>query len=301
MTPSADAPRSPDRATLADAVARIAASVAGVAHRRGAAAGVVWEPGVIATSASAVGRAGEVTLAMPDGESVAGRVRGVDPGTDLAAVSFDGASPPAVERSASVPRAGDFVFAVGREPSGLVQASFGHVGAAAGEWRSWRGGRVDRLVRLDGGLYPGFDGAPVADALGHCLGVASSAFSRHHAVVLPPATVDRVLGALLAHGRVPQGYLGIAAQPVRALLDGQGTDGLLVSSVADEGPAARAGLMVGDVIVRAAGQPVASIEELRRLIGAKPVGSRLQLQASRGGHAVDLTLEVSERPVRGCH
>lgn len=72
------------------------------------------------------------------------------------------------------PRVDDVDCAVGRDPSGLTRASFGHIGLVAGEWRTWRGGRVDRLIRLGGGLYPGLypglDGAPVADASGQVLG-----------------------------------------------------------------------------------------------------------------------------------
>jgi S1-C subfamily serine protease len=294
---------SPDdiAATLPDAVERLAASVVAVVLRRGAASGVVWQPGVVVTAASSVWRASRLHLVLPDGEQVEGTLRGVDAGTDLAAIGFEGGAIPAVERDAAAePRVGDFVFAAGREPSGLVQASFGHVGAAAGEWRSWRGGRVERLIRLDGGLYPGLAGAAVADATGQCIGIASPAFSRLHGVVLPVATIDRVLTALLAHGRVPQGYLGIAAQPVRATLDGAGTDGLLVSSVAEGSPAALAGLLVGDVLVSAGGQPVASIEALRALL-SEQVGGRLRLQVARGGQAQELSLEVAERPQSHCH
>ncbi len=287
--------------SVADAVERVAASVVGIALRRGAAAGVVWRPGVVVTSASAMWRTRSVQLVLPGAEPVEGTLRGIDAGTDLAAIAFEGAAVPAVERAAAAaPRAGDFVFAVGREPSGLVQASFGHVGAAAGEWRSWRGGRVERLIRLDGGLYPGLAGAAVADASGQCIGIASPAFSRLHGVVLPVATVDRVLTALLTHGRVPQGYLGIAALPVRATLDGAGTDGLLVSSVAEGSPAAQAGLLVGDVLVSAGGQAVASIEALRACL-AEQIGGRLRLQVARGGQAQELLLDVAERPPSACH
>jgi S1-C subfamily serine protease len=238
---------------------------------------------------------------LPDGEPVSGQIRGVDPDTDLAAIAFEGAAVPPAERAAAAqPRVGDFVFAVGREASGRVQASFGHVGATGGPWRTWRGGRVERLVRLDGGLYPGLAGAPVADASGLVIGVASPALSRHHGVVLPVETIDRVLAQLLAHGRVRQGYLGLAAQPVRTMLDGAALEGLLVSSVADDGPAAKAGLLVGDVIVQAGGRPVSSIEALRDLLGNEQVGSRLRLKVVRGGQAAELSLDVEDRPGHAC-
>jgi S1-C subfamily serine protease len=189
------------------------------------------------------------------------------------------------------------VFAVGREPSGAVQASFGHVGAVGGAWRTWRGGRVERLIRLDGGLYPGLAGAAVGDASGRPLGVASAALSRHHGIVLPLETVGRVVEQLLVHGRLPHGYLGIAAQPVRALRDGIAVDGLLVSSLADDGPAARAGLLVGDVIVSLGGQPVGSLEGLRERL---QVGTQVDVDVARGGRAHSVSVLVAERPHARC-
>ena len=253
--------------SLPNSVEHLAASVVGLATRRTSGSGVVWRSGVVVTNASVLWRASRLSLVLPDGEQVPGEVRGLDGGTDLAAVTFAGGSIPVAERaSAASPRVGDFVFAVGRDTSGLTQASFGHVGLVGGEWRTWRGGRVDSLIRLDGGLYPGFAGAPLADATGQVIGVASNAHYRHHGVALPVATVDRVLDQLLAHGHVQQGYLGIAVQAVHAELDGTAVDGLLISSVADGGPASRAGLQVGDVIVKVGGEPVGSLSALRNLL-----------------------------------
>jgi S1-C subfamily serine protease len=258
----------------------------------------VWRGGVAVGSASALWRASGVAVVLPDGEQTDGTVRGIDPSTDLAVVSFAEHGVPAIERDADLAvRVGDVVFAVGREPSGAVQASFGHVGEVAGAWRTWRGGRVERLIRLDGGLYPGLAGAAVADASGRVLGVASAALSRHHGVVLPVATIERVVEQLLTHGRVQQGYLGIAAQPVRAQRDGVGVDGLLVSSVADEGPAARAGLLVGDVIVTLGGQPATSLESLR---DALQVGTEVMVDIARGGRAHTLSVQVGQRPQSRC-
>jgi S1-C subfamily serine protease len=283
---------------LADAVERVAASVVGLATRRQRSAGLLWRAGVAVGNASALWRASGVAVVLPDGEQVDGTVRGIDGSTDLAVVSFADRGAPAVARDLDVGvRVGDAVFAVGREPSGQLQASFGHIGAVAGPWRTWRGGRVERLIRLDGGLYPGLAGAAVGDASGRVLGVASAAFSRHHGVVLPVATIERVVEQLLTHGRVQQGYLGIAAQPVRAMRDGVGVDGLLVSSVADDGPAARAGLLVGDVIVALAGQPVTSLEGLRERL---QVGTQVEVGIARGGRADTVSLQVAERPHSRC-
>lgn len=283
---------------LADVVERVAASVVGLATRRHRGAGVLWRPGVVVGSAMLLWRASRVLVVRPDGEQVEGEIKGIDPTTDVAAIALDAGAAVVAEHAGDAPaRLGDFVFAVGREGSGHAQASFGHVGAVAGAWRTWRGGHIDRLIRLDGGLYPGFTGAAVADISGRVLGIASPAFSRHHGVVVPATTIERVLDQLLAHGRVQQGYLGIAAQPVRAMLDGTGVDGLLVSSVASDGPAARAGLLVGDVIVKLAGEPVSSLEDLRARLR---VGARVAAEVARGGRALGLALEVAERPHARC-
>jgi S1-C subfamily serine protease len=303
-------------ATLPDAVATVGASVLGLVTRRHAAAAVVWQPGVAVTSASALWRASQVQLVLPGGEAVQGTVRGLDAGTDLAAVTLDGGDVPAVhgalasgvdgvapadDYAAAAPRVGEFVFAVGREPEGGVHASFGHIGAVGGEWRSWRGGRIERLLRLDGGLYPGLVGAAVARADGRLLGIASPAFSRHHGVVLPAVTVSRVLRSLLAHGRVPRSHLGIAVQPVRASLAGNSVEGLLVSSVDAQGPAAGGGLLVGDVIVSANGRPTSSPSALQASLGDVAPGGDVALEVSRAGQAATLRVAVAERPAARCH
>lgn len=299
--------------TLPDAVARVAGAVAAVVTRRHAFAGVLWRPGWVVTSAAALWRAPRVQLVLPSGEAVAGRLRGTDPGTDLALLEVaaadgreaapSGAALP-TRAGAELPRVGDFVFAAGREPEGGVHASFGHVGATGGAWRSWRGGRFDSLVRLDGGLYPGLAGAAVATRDGRVLGIASPAFHRHHGVVVPAATIERVLDALLAHGHVPRSHLGIAVQPVRATLDGAPTEGLLVSSVADDSPAARGGLLVGDVIVEAQGRATRDPEALRATIADAAPGAALSLAIARAGQRVSLSVTVAEQPRAtegGCH
>ncbi len=295
------------QAGLADAVERLAASVVGLGtRRRGLSAGVLWNPGVVVTTASAIGHAGRIHVVQPDGETVIGEVRGTDPGTDLAVLAVPESAGPAALRRLDPPlRAGDFVMAVGRDASGLVHASFGHIGAAGPAWRTWRGGSVDRLLRLDGGLYPGLSGAPVADAQGQVVGIASPALSRHHGVVLPVGTVDRVSQALLHSGRVAQGYLGVAAQSVAlsaAMQAAAGTGaalGLLIAGLGDEGPAARAGLMVGDIVVSAGGRVVPDIETLRELLGAETIGARLPLRVLRGGQPLELSVDVAERQRTG--
>jgi S1-C subfamily serine protease len=289
-------------AGVADAVERVAASVVGLrARRMGTSTALSWRAGVLVSAAASVARASHVQIVLGDGEAVTGTVRGVDPGTDLAVIALDTQLPVAERRLDPPVRTGDFVFAAGRDAAGIVHASFGHVGAVAGAWRSWRGGHFDRLVRLDGGLYPGLMGAPVADSQGQVLGIASAALARHHGIVVPAVTIDRVIDALLAHGRVQRGHLGIAAQPValspamRSAADTQAAAGLLLSGVGEDSPAARAGLLVGDILVSVGGRPVPTIDALRDLLGADQIGSRLRLVVLRGGARQELSVEVGER------
>ena len=305
-TPPAAAGTSP---TLPDAVARVARSVVGIAGtRRGSASGCVWRQGVIVAPAHALWRAHGLRVVRPDGESAVAELKGLDSGTDLAALVVEGgAEMPAVERAADGERrAGEFVFAVARDGSGLAHASFGHIGATAGAWRSWRGGRIDRLIRLDGGLYPGFSGAPVADASGQVIGIATSALSRVHGIVLPASTVDRVVSQLLAQGRVAHGWLGVALQPVRlpdaqvASLDIEPGPGLLVTSVADDSPAAAAGMLLGDTLVALGGARITSIDALRDSLGGDKIGARLRAVVVRAGQRVELSIEIGERAPSRC-
>ncbi len=283
---------------LPDSIDAVAASVVALSSRHRSASGLLWQEGLVVTSASALWRSSSPSVILPDGERVAGEVLGSDVATDLALVRLASADSPVLARETPTPsRVGNFVFAVARSASCIVQASFGFVGSVAGEWKTWRGARVERLIRLDGGLYPGFEGAPVADAEGRLLGIASSALSRHHAIVLPVETVDRVVAQILAHGHVRRGYLGIAAQPVTVEWQGQDVGGLLVSSVADDGPAARGGLKVADVILQVGATPVGTLDALR---DALQPDQTVAVRTLRGDRQLELSIAVANRPTSRC-
>ena len=296
---------------LPDAVERVARSVVAVVpSRRSAGSATVWRDRFIVAAAHRVWRAERAQVVLPDGETASAAVKGVDPATDLALLALDDTAPappvPVRADAAAGSRAGEFVFAVARDGSGVTQASFGHIGAAAGAWRTWRGGRVDRLIRLDGGLYPGYSGAPVASAQGQTLGIATSGLTRMHGIVLPWSTVDRVLEQLQAHGRVAQGYVGVVAQAVRlgdnqaATLGVAAGGALLLTAVADDGPAAAAGLLLGDVLVAIDGARIESIDDLRDALGRRAIGDELKLLIARGGERKELTVRVGERAAGRC-
>jgi len=291
---------------LATLVERVAASTFAVRGRRGTlATAVIWQPGLVVTAAHVFRRApAAITLIGAEGQSVEATLVGLDSSTDIAlfrlAVTDATAFPPVATGDAAGVRAGQLVVAVGRSGEGDAIASSGIVNRAAGPWQTWLGGSLDRLIRLDGGVYEGLSGAPVADARGAVIGLATAALSRSYGIVVPASTVARVVAALLANGHVARPWLGIGAQPVpvAGVADGSeaaATTGLLISSLAPGGPAERAGLLIGDIVVRAAGQIAADLRALRDAL-AVHVGRVATLSILRGGVAREVEVQVGEWP-----
>jgi S1-C subfamily serine protease len=296
---------------IAAIVDKLGAGTVAILDRRGAiASGCVWRRGLVVTAAH-VFRRTPAALSLVDGAgaSRAATLVGIDSSTDLALFRLADADADALTalplaEAASV-RAGHFAIAVGRSGEGDIVASAGLVNRVGGPWQTWLGGSIDRLIRLDGGVYDGLSGAPVADADGAVIGVATAALSRSYGIVVPTSTVSRVVDALLAHGRVARPWLGIGAQtvplPGTAGAPAGDHSGLLVTSLAAGGPAERAGLLIGDIIVRAAGSAAASLSELRQAL-APHVGETVALAVLRGGAPLELQTSVGEWPgERRCH
>jgi len=207
---------------LADAVEDIGRSVVAVhASRHGASSGVIWRSGVVVTAAHTVRRDDGIRITLPDGSRVDAQLAGVDASTDVAALKFDAQWPDAAGiGDATSVRAGHFLFAVARDAQGQSSASFGIVAAVGGEWRTWRGGHIDRLIRLDGRLYTGFSGGPIGDGRGQVIGIGTAALSRHFGIVIPSSTVSRVVEQLLTSGRVRvRGSVDFMGQNVRGFME----------------------------------------------------------------------------------
>jgi S1-C subfamily serine protease len=294
---------------LAAIVERVGASTVAVLGRRDAvASGVAWRPGLVVTAAHAFRRTpAAVTLVGAGGTSIGAALVGMDSSTDIALfrAADESALPAADLGDAAALKAGHTVVAVGRSSDGDVVASQGIVNCAGGPWQTWLGGHVDRLIRLDGGVYDGLSGAPVADTRGAVVGIATAALSRSYGMVVPASTVTRVVDALLAHGRVARAWLGIGAQsvplpdapaPAAAAASAPASFGLLVTSLVGGGPAQKAGLMVGDILFSAAGQAAADLRELRDAL-ASHIGRSVRLGVLRGGKPLDLQATVGEWPL----
>jgi S1-C subfamily serine protease len=158
-------------------------------------------------------------------------------------------------------------------------------------------------VRLDLVLYPGFSGGPLVDAAGRVVGLNTSGLARETRLALPVTMVTRVADELLQKGHVSRGYLGLGMQPVRLpeplrAQFGLGAGALIVVMVEPSGPAARAGVLLGDVLVALDGEPVGDLEDVQARLGSDRVGAEIPAVVLRGGVRTELRITVGEQPRR---
>jgi S1-C subfamily serine protease len=256
-------------------------------RRRSASSGVVWSgDGVVVASHHAVDSEEDVPVGLPDGRIAPARVVGRDPGSDLAVLRAEAT--------------GLAVLVIGlSRPGRSARARLGVVSAVAGEWRTPAGARLERYLETDIEPHPGFSGGLLLGADGKALGVTTAGLLRGAGMAVPAASLRRVVDELLRRGRMRRGWLGIGTQPValgedlRARL-GQAT-ALLVLSVQPESPAARAGLLLGDVLLRAGEERLTGPAALLPALDEDRVGHELALRILRAGEERDTTLIVGER------
>jgi S1-C subfamily serine protease len=287
---------------LAAAVEKSAAFVFAVHARvRFHSSGVHWAPGIIVTAEHALRKDENIVVTRGEEQDTAELI-GRDSGTDLAILRIPNAAnlPVAPRRApADALLPGSLVLTVGRNKES-AQAGLGVLSSTGGPTQSMRGGKLDQVLRLDTSLHPVAAGGAVLDTEGKLIGIATPALSRVSVFAVPNATVDRVVQAVLTHGRVPQGYLGAGLQPIalpehliqKLGLKGQG--GLMTISVDTDSPAGKAGLLIGDVLLEWDGKRLQRTESLRPLL-AEAVGKTAVLRILRGGEVLNLEVGVVER------
>jgi S1-C subfamily serine protease len=276
---------------LAGAVRAAEASVVAVHGRpRYGSSGVVWRPGTIVTAEHTL-QEDEVNVTLPDGRSVAARVAGRDAGTDLAVLQLDGLdAPPAAAAPPAALEPGRLAMVLGRTAETGINATLGVLSAVGGEFRTWRGGVIDRYVRLDVTLFPGTSGGLVIGSDGRALGIATSALSRLAPIAITAATVSRTVDEILAKGHVSRPYLGVGLQAVQL--------GVIVLSVEPGGPAEAAGLLVGDILQALNGKTLADPADVQAALAGHAPGAAVALRVLRGGNPVDVPVTLAERPRR---
>lgn len=288
---------------LADAVERGASSVVTVnARRRMPASGIIWSTdGLVVTASHVIERDEDISVTCPDGETSQATLLGRDQGSDIALLRFDRTGLQAATRAASEPRPGHVVLAIGRPGRGGAMASLGVVSLVGGPWRNGEGVNIERFVRSDAAMLPGFSGGPLIDSSGDILGMNSSTLGRRGGLTIPFDAVSDVLEALQSHGKVRRGFLGIGAQAVdlnanmRETLGLDQEKALLIVNVQPGGPADQSGLIIGDVILSIGSQAVASVEELQDHLSGDIVGQPVDVQLIRGGALAERQVTAGER------
>jgi S1-C subfamily serine protease len=287
-------------ADLAAVVQAVSSSIVRVeGRRRTTSSGVVWAAdGVVVASHHAVDFDENVPVGLPDGRSVAARVVGRDPGSDLAVLRAEASGLAPARWTTAAARVGEVVVSLSR-PGRSARARLGVVSAAGGEWRTPAGGRLESYLETDVALHPGFSGGLLASASGEALGVNSAGLLRGGSLAVPGPAVRRVVESLLARGRMRRGWLGIGTQPVALPADlrsrlGQPA-GLIVLSVQADSPAAKAGLLLGDVLLRAGEERLTSPAALLPCLDEDRVGQALALSLLRAGEERSLVATVGER------
>ncbi len=285
---------------LASAVERAARAVVTVhARPRLPSTGVHWRPGIVVTAAHTVRVEEEIRVTWPDGRAAPASLVARDPGTDLAVLQVSDADSPVAEVGDSADlKVGNLVLAVGYGP----RASWGVVSAVDGPWRTWQGGEVDRFLRVDLVLYPGFSGGPLVDASGKVAGLVTSGLARQLELAVPASTVARIVNEVLATGRISRSYVGLGLRPVvlpdalRQLAPGSSAHGLIVVSVEPDGPAAGAGLMLGDVLLALEGRPLHALGDVQAVLAGRRPGAAVTASLVRAGAPLEVVITLGERP-----
>jgi serine protease DegQ len=290
-------------------VRKVEPSVVTIQHDQGSGSGVVWSrDGVVVTNAHVVGDVRDVQVAFFDGRRADGRVRATDPDTDLAVVDVerDDLQPATFQKT--LPAVGELAVAMG-SPLGFQNTIT--AGIISGLHREIPGSAdqgirslVD-LIQTDAAISPGNSGGALVNARGEVVGINVAYIPPEQGAVaigfaIPGATAVDVVGQLLRDGRATHSYLGIQPDQVtREVATELGLDqarGVVVLAAIDGGPAARAGLRPGDVIVRLDDATVETVEDLYAELRQRKPGSKTRLTFIRDRRQQEATVTLVDRP-----
>jgi serine protease Do len=276
--------------TIAGVAAGVGPSVVGLGRGWGLGSGVVIAEGQVLTAAHNL-RRDEPTVVLPDGSRETAEVVGVDPDLGLAVLSVATGDAPAVTwESADEPGIGSAVVALANPGGRGLRATLGFVSAEPRSFRGPRGRRVRGAIEHTAPLPRGSSGGPLVDPAGNLLGVNSIRLDGGLILAAPANAAARERVLLLARGEAPVAHrLGVAVAPPRAARRMRRAvglperDGLLVRAVEEDGPAGRAGIERGDLIVAAGGREIGGVEALYSVLDElPPAGSELELTVVRG-------------------
>jgi serine protease Do len=259
--------------------------------------------GYAVTNNHVVDKAKAVEITTDDGKTYDAKVIGSDSRTDLALIKVDGRSDfPYVKFADTTPRIGDWVVAVGN-PFGLGGTVTAGIVSARG--RDIGFGPYDDYVQIDAPVNKGNSGGPTFDMEGNVIGVNTAIFSPSGGSVgiafdIPAETVKTVVAQLKDKGFVSRGWIGVQIQPITSdiaeSLGLKGTEGAIVAEPQADSPAAKAGIITGDVITAANGRVVKDAHDLAKQIGSMTPGATVKLTVWRKGEEKSFSLTLGELP-----
>lgn len=265
---------------------------------------IVSDDGFILTNHHVVEAADEIQVALSDGKTLDAEVVGTDPETDLAVLKVKRKGLPAITfAQADHQRVGDVVLAIGN-PFGVGQTVTMGIISALG--RSHLGiNTFENYIQTDAAINPGNSGGALVDGAGNLVGVNTAIFSRSGGnlgigFAIPVSIVRQVMREIISHGAVTRGWVGIEVQEITPEIAEsfalKSTDGALIAGVLRGGPADRAGIRPGDILVAVGGKSVTDSSSLLNLIAALPPGNVVQLRLLREQTNMQLMVTIEKRP-----
>ena len=276
-------------------------------RRDGVGSGVVIAPdGLVLTNCHVVEGAKDIRLQDAEGRVMEARKLGQDPDTDLALLRADSARdlPFAPLGDSKGLRRGQLVVAIGNPLGFESTVTAGVISALGRSLRSRNGRLIEDVIQTDAALNPGNSGGPLVSSRGEVIGINTAVIVGAQGICFAIAsnTAQFVLSELIKHGRVRRGYIGVSGQtagvPRRHARNAEidNAAGAMVTALEPKGPAALAGLMSLDTIVRADGEPVTGVDDLIRLLNAERIGKRIAIDVLRRGTLRSFEVTPLERP-----
>lgn len=271
---------------------------------------LVRSDGVVVTNAHVIGGATKVSVALRDGTTYEAKVIGVDESNDLAVVKIGGDNLPVAPLGTSTDLVvGEWTIAIGN-PFGFVlgnsepSVTVGVVSAVGRNLagRGDGGGAFIDMIQTDAAINPGNSGGPLVNAMGEVIGVNSSIYSPSGGSIglgfaIPIDRTKRIVEDLLEHGSVRQPWVGLRLQmPQAQSVREAAATGAIVGRLVENSPAARAGIRVGDQIVRAANRPVRNTFDWEARLLDVRVGETLPIVVKRGSRELNVTVTVADTP-----